>query len=194
MKTRTHICILNVAAPLLNIAAPLLAIAALFLSGCQRNIVRAATPSVPSARRIAPMPKPVPVERPATESEPAPEPASEPVPAATTTLPAPVPPRPVTAEAPRPRPESEPPQISPELSPRDQADAMLHTNDDIRTAEENLQAANGKKLNASQTDLVGKVQGFLSQAREAIRANDWVRARNLALKAEVLSTELIKSL
>ena len=70
---------------------------------------------------------------------------------------------------------------------------MRNTNDDIRTAEKNLQAANGKKLNASQTDLVGKVQGFLSQAREAIRANDWVRARNLALKAEVLSTELIKS-
>jgi len=194
MKTRTHTRILNVVAPLLNIAAPLLAVAALSVSGCHRNIVRAATPSVPSARRIAPMPKPVPVERPATESEPPPEPAPEPIPAAAATLPAPVPPRPVIAEAPRAKPESEPPQISPELSPRDQADAMLHTNDDIRTAEKNLQAANGKKLNASQTDLVGKVQGFLSQAREAIRANDWVRARNLALKAEVLSTELIKSL
>lgn len=194
MKTRTHTRSPNVVAPLLKIVAPLLAIAALSVSGCQRNIVRAATPSVPSARRIAPMPKPLPVERPATESEPAPEPTAEPVPAAATTLPAPVPPRPVIAEAPRAKPESEPPQISPELSPRDQADAMLHTNDDIRTAEKNLQAANGKKLNASQTDLVGKVQGFLSQAREAIRANDWVRARNLALKAEVLSTELIKSL
>ena len=71
---------------------------------------------------------------------------------------------------------------------------MRHTNDDIRTAERNLQRANGKKLNDSQTDLVGKVQGFLSQAHEAILANDWVRARNLALKAEVLSTELVKSL
>ena len=80
------------------------------------------------------------------------------------------------------------------MSPRDQADAMRHTTDDIRSAEKNLQLANGKRLNASQTDLVEKVKGFLSQAHEAIRANDWVRARNLALKAEILSTELIKSL
>lgn len=190
MKTRTHARPPNRTAGLI---ALLLAAGAVALSGCHRNIVRAAPPSVVAARRIEPMPQPVPLERPVSEPESAPEPAPEPVPSPGTALPAPVPPRPVAAEAPKPKPESEPPQISPELSPRDQADAMRNTNDDIRTAEKNLQAANGKKLNASQTDLVGKVQGFLSQAREAIRANDWVRARNLALKAEVLSTELIKS-
>ena len=217
METRTQTRIRNVAAPLrvarvrvapvlvarfciarLGIArlwvAPLVVIVALSLSGCHRDIVRASTPAIPPARRIAPLPKPLPLERPAPDTVPPPEPASEPVLTAGMALPAPLPPRPVVAEAPRAKPESEPPQISPELSPRDQADAMLHTNDDIRTAERNLQAANGKKLNASQTDLVGKVQGFLSQARDAIRANDWVRARNLALKAQVLSTELIKSL
>jgi type IV secretory pathway VirB10-like protein len=170
-----------------------LALAALAISGCHRDVVRAAPPSAASKRTIGPMPQPVPADRTETASEPAPEPfpAEAPVPA---NLPSPVPARPAPAEAARPRPEPEPPQISPQLSPQDQADAMRHTNDDIHTAERNLQRANGKKLDASQTDLVGKVQGFLSQAHEAILANDWVRARNLALKAQVLSAELVKSL
>jgi type IV secretory pathway VirB10-like protein len=175
------------------ILAVALALAALAISGCHRGVVRAATPSVASKRTIGPMPQPVPADRTETASEPAPEPFP-PVAPEPANLPSPVPARPAPAEPARPRTEPEPPQISPQLSPQDQADAMRHTNDDIRTAEKNLQRANGKKLDASQTDLVGKVQGFLSQAHEAILANDWVRARNLALKAQVLSAELVKSL
>jgi len=41
---------------------------------------------------------------------------------------------------------------------------------------------------------VEKISGFLSQAHEAIIADDWVRAQNLAEKAGVLSSELVKSL
>jgi hypothetical protein len=41
---------------------------------------------------------------------------------------------------------------------------------------------------------VEKISGFLSQAHEAILADDWVRAENLADKARVLSNELVKSL
>ncbi len=182
MKTRIHI---------LGI---LLGLAALAISGCQHNTVRAAPPKVISAQRVEPMPQPVPAGKPQPESEPAPQPEPSPAPAAPAPLPTPAPPRPAPVETPKPKSEPEPPQISPELSPQDQADAMRHTNDDIRSAEKNLQRANGKKLNPSQNDLVGKVQGFLSQAHEAILANDWVRARNLALKAQVLSTELVKSL
>lgn len=61
------------------------------------------------------------------------------------------------------------------------------------TAEKNLQAANGKSLNAAQKDLVEKIRGFLEQSHEAIVADDWVRAENLAEKARVLSLELAKS-
>ncbi len=49
-------------------------------------------------------------------------------------------------------------------------------------------------MNASQNDLVAKIAGFLAQAHEAIRTGDWVRAQNLAQKAQVLSDELVKSL
>jgi len=61
------------------------------------------------------------------------------------------------------------------------------------TAEHNLQFANGKQLSAAQKDLTEKIKGFLSQSHEAIMADDWVRAQNLAEKARVLSAELVKS-
>ena len=54
-------------------------------------------------------------------------------------------------------------------------------------------ATRGKRLNASQTDLVSKIKGFLKDAREAAQAGDWARARNLAKKAQVLSEELVRS-
>jgi hypothetical protein len=80
------------------------------------------------------------------------------------------------------------------LSAADQQRLTRLAADQIRVAERNLQAATGRRLNSVQDDLYQKVQGFLSQAHEAIRANDWVRAQNLAEKAQVLSAELVKSL
>ena len=144
-------------------AALLFCLAALTLSGCGRNIVRAASPSVtsPPPGEPAPRPRPAPV-------------AAEP-------------------EPPRPRTEVAPPQISPILTPADQERLTRLSTDQIRIAERNLQLAAGRRLNAVQNDLAEKVRGFLSQAHEAIRANDWVRAQNLAEKAQVLSAELVKS-
>ena len=60
-------------------------------------------------------------------------------------------------------------------------------------AEENLQKAGGRQLNAAQKDLTEKISGFLAQAHEAILADDWVRAQTLAEKARVLSVELVNS-
>jgi hypothetical protein len=165
-------------------------------AGCRRNVVRAEPPSVASPPAIEPLPAP---EPPATvaESTPAPEPepgASPPAPE--NVSPDSLPPRPrpaAPAEAAKPKPDQPPPQIAPQLSPRQQAEATRSTNNDIRVAERNLQLASGKQLKASQKDLVEKIQGFLSQAQEAIRAEDWVRAQNLAHKAQVLSAELNRS-
>lgn len=56
-----------------------------------------------------------------------------------------------------------------------------------------MQLANGRQLNAAQKDLIEKINGFLAQAHEAIVSDDWVRAQNLADKAQVLSSELVKS-
>src|ERR1700736_555954 len=74
-------------------------------------------------------------------------------------------------------PKPAPPQISPQLSAQDLATAKNNTTSNIKTAEENVQLANGKQLSAAQKDLVEKISGFLGQAHEAIRADDWVRAQ-----------------
>jgi hypothetical protein len=84
--------------------------------------------------------------------------------------------------------------MSPELTPQAQAAAEQRTNADIQEAQQNLKTAEGKQLSAAQHDLVEKVHDFLGQARQAIAAEDWVRASNLAEKARVLSDELVKSL
>ena len=178
-----------------NILVALLCLAAGGLAGCRRNIVRAAPPSVASPPQAEPFPQPTVVnQQPAPESAPPPDVKSQaqPVPAVS----APPRPRPpVEAEAAKPKaePEPQPPQIAPQLSAKDQDAAVRTTTDDIRVAERNLQLAYGRQLNASQNDLVEKIGGFLGQAHEAIRAGDWVRAQNLAQKAQVLSLELVKS-
>ena len=155
-------------------------------SGCKKRTVHAAPP--------VPAPAPPAEPAPATPAppEPKPEPQPEPAPAPPPVVPPPAKPTPVKPRPDPPKPA--PPQISPGLSPEEQAAAERRTGEDINVAERNLQAAYGKQLSAAQHDLVEKIRGFLGQAREAIRASDWVRARNLAQKARVLSAELIQSL
>ena len=85
------------------------------------------------------------------------------------------------------------PQISPQLSPGDQASYQRKTNEDVVTAERNLQEASGKQLNAGQQDLIEKIRSFLAQSREASKGGDWARAQNLSQKARLLSIELMNS-
>lgn len=170
---------------------------ALAVSGCgAKHVVRAAPPSVstPPPADTAPMPQPTPPPPVETQTE---EPPPEaPLPAAPS-LPAkrPAPrPRPAPTETADPTPpKPAPPQISPQLSAKDLAAAKSNTSSNITTAEKNVQLANGRQLSAAQKDLIEKINGFLGQAHEAIVADDWVRAQNLAEKARVLSGELVKS-
>ena len=157
-------------------------------SGCQKRTAHAATPAPPPAPAppLEPVPDPTPSILTPPETAPETAPASPPV--APAPKPAPVKPHP---DAPKPAP---PPQISPGLSPEEQAAAEQRTRNDINAAERNLQAAYGKQLNTAQHDLVEKIRSFLAQAHEAMRASDWVRARNLAQKAHVLSVDLLHSL
>jgi hypothetical protein len=90
--------------------------------------------------------------------------------------------------------KSEAPTIAPQLTSQESAVAEQQTNQSLRIAESNLQSARGKNLNATQTDLVSKIRGFMKDAREAAQITDWSRARSLAKKAQVLSEELASSL
>jgi hypothetical protein len=93
--------------------------------------------------------------------------------------------------APPAKPET--PQIVPELSTQESASLHRETDQSLTAAERNLAATARKTLNAMQSDLASKVRSFISDAREAGRAGDWVRARDLAKKAQVLSEELVGS-
>jgi hypothetical protein len=86
------------------------------------------------------------------------------------------------------------PQISPQISPGDQAAYERQTNDDVSVAEKNLDQTKGKQLSAAQRDLTEKIRSFVSQSRDASKGGDWARAQNLAQKARLLSAELINSL
>jgi hypothetical protein len=86
------------------------------------------------------------------------------------------------------------PQIVPGLSTEESASLRQETDRNLSSAQRNLAATAGKSLDATQADLASKVSGFISDAREAGRAGDWARARDLAKKAQVLSEELVGSL
>lgn len=87
----------------------------------------------------------------------------------------------------------EAPTIAAQLSKEESAAAKQETNQSLDIAEKNLASTRNKQLNATQSDLVSKIKGFLKDAREAAKAGDWARARNLAKKAQVLSEELVRS-
>jgi hypothetical protein len=174
----------------------LLCAASAGLFGCaSKHIVRAAPPSVsaPPPDETAPMPVPEAPPPVATTEEPAPE-VPSPVPPPVPGKRPPAPRRPASAEPADPTPaKPAAPQLSPQLSARDLQTTKSNTTTNIAAAERNLQLANGKSLNAAQKDLTEKISGFLKQSHEAILADDWVRAQNLADKALVLSAELVKS-
>jgi hypothetical protein len=170
--------------------------------GCSQQRVRAASP--------APAPLPPNAERPMntapdTNAAP-PEMPAPPPPVIADSSAQPVEIVPAKPVAP-PKPESESaetasqpsarlaaPQISPQISPGDQATYERKTNEDVSVTQRNLDQTKGKQLSAAQRDLVEKIRSFVSQSRDASKGGDWVRAQNLAQKARLLSAELINSL
>jgi hypothetical protein len=92
-------------------------------------------------------------------------------------------PGPVAAE------KSREPTIAPELSDEQLSAAKSETQQSLIVAERNLSLVQGKPLGSAQQDLVSKIRGFMDSAREAMKENDWQRARSQAKKAEVLSKE-----
>jgi hypothetical protein len=117
----------------------------------------------------------------------------EPGPAPRLVAPRTAPPRPRIATAPAPGPSAseKPPEpiIAPELSDDQMSAARAAAQRSLEVAERNLSLVQGRPLNVAQQDLISKIRGFVDSAREAMKGNDWQRARLQAKKAEVLSKE-----
>jgi hypothetical protein len=108
------------------------------------------------------------------------------------------PPRPRVAPNPAPEPsrseKGAEPIIAPEVPTQEMQAAKSDSERSLDLAEKNLSLASGKNLNPTQQDLVSKVHGFSESAREAMKTGDWLRAKNLSKKAEILSAQLVSSL
>jgi hypothetical protein len=105
----------------------------------------------------------------------------------------PVPARPRVATSPQPENGGKTQMLVPELSPQETAAAQKQFAESAAIIERNLAPARKRKLTAAQNDMVSKVNGFMTEAREASGQGDWARARNLARKAQILSEELVAS-
>jgi hypothetical protein len=90
------------------------------------------------------------------------------------------------------KPES--PIAAPQLSAQESSTAQQGTTASLAAAEKDLAATHGKNLNAAQTDMVSKINGFMADARAAGTASDWNSAQTLARKAQLLAEELVNSL
>jgi hypothetical protein len=68
-----------------------------------------------------------------------------------------------------------------------------NSTDQLRVAtEENLKKIEGRQLSASQQDMRNQINQFMQQSKTAAAAGDLDRAHDLALKAHLLSDELVK--
>jgi len=86
------------------------------------------------------------------------------------------------------------PVILPEIGAEESAEAQRETRQNLTLAERILSRTRGRALSPLQADLAGKIRGFARDARAAAREGDWMRARSLAEKAQLLSQELARAL
>jgi hypothetical protein len=74
----------------------------------------------------------------------------------------------------------------------EQAKQQRSTDQLVAATDENLKKIEGRPLNASQQDMVSQIKQFREQSKTAAAAGDLDRAHNLAMKAHLLSDELVK--
>lgn len=96
-----------------------------------------------------------------------------------------------TAEAKPPEPRSTPAPIAPSISPSDAARDQSSTEQLLQTTENTLSGIK-RQLSKNEEAMVAQIRNYISQSRQATKDNDPARAHNLALKANLLSNELIR--
>jgi len=74
----------------------------------------------------------------------------------------------------------------------EQASHQRSTEQLTAATEENLKNIAGRQLNPSQQEMVSQIKQFMEQSKTAAAAGDLDRAHNLAMKANLLSAELVK--
>jgi hypothetical protein len=88
------------------------------------------------------------------------------------------------------QPSATPGQISPGSS-GDVSHDQANTEQLLQSSESNLNGIK-RQLSSDEQAIVAQIRDYMTQSRQAIKENDLVRARNLALKAHLLSDDLAK--
>jgi hypothetical protein len=87
----------------------------------------------------------------------------------------------------------EPPaQIAPGLTPEEAARERRDAEQWLTSADGQLKMLSGRTLGAQQEETVGQVRNYMVGARSALKEGDMRRANTLALKAHLLSEDLVK--
>jgi hypothetical protein len=87
---------------------------------------------------------------------------------------------------------NEPPVQFSNGTPADQAQHERSTSQLTSATEENLKKIAGLQLNPSQQDMVTQIKQYIEQSKSAAADGDLDRAHNLAMKAHLLSEDLLK--
>ncbi len=61
----------------------------------------------------------------------------------------------------------------------------------LASSDANLKKISGRQLSANQQDTVKQIKSYMEQANTAAKDGDVQRAHNLAVKANLLATELV---
>jgi len=82
-------------------------------------------------------------------------------------------------------------QISPGPTPADATHSQTSTDQLLQSAESNLNSIT-RQLSKDEEAMRTQIQEFITQSRNATKQNDPARAHNLAVKARLLSDDLVK--
>lgn len=83
-------------------------------------------------------------------------------------------------------------QFSTTATPEQETHERQSTAGLLATTQANLQKLSGRQLSSSQQDTLTEIRGYMKQAKAAEDAGDLQSAQNLALKAQLLSSELVR--
>ena len=81
--------------------------------------------------------------------------------------------------------------LSPGMSPQQASNQTESTKQLLATSDANLKKITGRQLSPSQQDTVKQINNYMDQAKAAEKVGDVQRAHNLAVKASLLSADLV---
>jgi hypothetical protein len=83
-------------------------------------------------------------------------------------------------------------QISPGISHDDAIHGSASTDQLLESTDSNMRNLTKRQLSTDEQSIVAQINDYITQSRQATKDGDLVRAHNLALKAHLLSDDLVK--